>query len=136
MSYDLAVLHTDDPLTDKEAAEIYLHLAEGWRDEQGWSSAIEAFYHELTSRWPELDAVPREKIDDTEFCPWSVALEHFHQAVVMNCVYSRAAEVHKYVAELALKHGLALYDPQSDKVVLPESLRPSKGGFLNKLFKS
>jgi hypothetical protein len=120
MSYDLAVLQVDDPITDREAGEICRRLAQGWRDEQGWSSAVEAFYSELTSRWPELDTVPEDKIDDTEFCPWSVALGHYHRAVVMNCVYSRAAEVHRYVAELALKHGLAFFDPQSGKVSCPK----------------
>jgi hypothetical protein len=43
--------------------------------------------------------------------------------VVMSCVWSMADEVAFAVRELAKKHGLVLFDPQSDRVSLPEQLK-------------
>ena len=74
MSFDLGVWHSDVPLTDDEAAEIYTKLCESKLALSGENKAVEAFYNELTSRWPEIDTVP-DKIDDTDYCPWSCALD-------------------------------------------------------------
>jgi hypothetical protein len=38
----------------------------------------------------------------------------------MSCVWSKATYVGGLVRDLARKHGLAVYDPQSDKVIYPD----------------
>jgi hypothetical protein len=123
MSFDLGVWHSEVPLTDAQAADIYVHLCENWPYLEGGSSSIATFYCELTGRWPEIDTVPEEKIDDTEYCPWSCALAHSGMAVVMSCVWSMADNVAVFVRDLAKKRGLVLFDPQTGEVTLPEHLR-------------
>jgi len=46
----------------------------------------------------------------------------------MSCVWSKATYVHQLVQGLALKHGLALYDPQSEEVVYPDRSTGAKTG--------
>jgi hypothetical protein len=81
---------------------------------------VDAFYAELTARHPEIDTIPEDKIDDHDYCPWSCALDHSPGHVVIPCVWSKAAYVHQLVQELARKHGLAMYDPQSEVVTYPD----------------
>jgi hypothetical protein len=123
MSFDLGVWHSDVPLSDKEAAEIYVHLCQDWPYLKGESHSIVSFYDELTRRWPEIDTVPDEEIDNLEYCPWSCALSHSDIAVVTSCVWSMADEVEAFVRELAQRHRLVLFSPQSGSVYLPEHLK-------------
>ena len=120
MSFDLGVWYSGVPVTDKEAAEIYVHLCENWPYLEGESASIAAFYDELIRRWPEIDTVPEEEIHDTEYCPWSSALNRSGMALLMPCVWSMADEVSVFVRRLANKYSLVLFDPQSGKVSLPE----------------
>ncbi len=124
MSFDLGVWHSDAPLSDQEAGEIYVRLCEHWPFLGGESRFVAAFYDELTERWPEIDAVPDEEIDSVRHCPWSCALNRSGMAVVMSCVWPMAEEVAAFVANLAEKHGLVLFDPQTGTLLLPERLRP------------
>lgn len=135
MSFDLAVWHTEEPLTNEKASEIYLRLCESWPYLEGDSSAISAFYKELTARWPEIDTIPEHHIGDFDFCPWSCSLSRSGMAVIMACVWPKAAEVAKYVEPLARKHDLLLFDPQANRVILPERLQPKRGSLLQKLFR-
>ncbi len=120
MSFDLGIWYSERALTDKEAADTYVRLCQEWPYLQGENPSVAAFYDELTKRWPEIDTVPDERIDDNDFCPWSCALNHSGVAVVMACVWSMADEVSEFVGNLAKKHRLVLFDPQEDKVYLPE----------------
>jgi uncharacterized membrane protein YuzA (DUF378 family) len=49
----------------------------------------------------------------------------------MSCLWSKATYVHQLVQDLARKHGLAVYDPQSDVVTYPDGstgATASRGG--------
>jgi len=94
----------------------------------GQSPAVDAFYRELTGRWPEIDAVPDDEIDDLNVCPWSVAMDRSGMHVIMCCAWSKADEVGKFVESLAMKNGLVFYDPQSDRVKPPISHDPQTNG--------
>lgn len=135
MSYDLAVWHTDEPLTDGNAAQIYVHLCEHWPYLNGDSPAIRAFYEELTGRWPEIDTIPEHHIGNFEFCPWSCTLSRSGMAVLMACVWPKTVEVVQYVKPLARKHGLLLFDPQSNRATLPVCLQPKRRGLLQRLLR-
>jgi hypothetical protein len=138
MSCDYGVWYSETPLTNEEAAKIYLGLCEQWPFLEGENQAVRAFYDELTKRWPELDTVPDEKIDDKDYCPWSCAISHSGIAVVTACVWPMAGKVGSFVKELATKYQLIFYDPQSDQVHLPEHLKAmqaKKGGWLARLFR-
>ena len=135
MSFDLGVWHVEESLTDEEAAAIYLRLCEEWPYLEGEHPAVAAFYEELVRRWPEIDTIPEERVGDCDFCPWSCALNRSGIAVVVSCVWPKAVEVGEYVATLARKHGLLLFDPQSSRVFLPDQFRPSKGGFIQRFLR-
>jgi hypothetical protein len=133
MSFDLGVWCCDEPLTDKQAGEIYLQLCEQWPYLEGDSPAVAVFYQELIEHWPEIDTVPEEKVGEFDFSPWSCELCHSGMAVVMSCVWSKADDVAQYVKALALKHDLLLFDPQANRVTLPERFKSAKRGLLQRL---
>jgi hypothetical protein len=82
--------------------------------------AVDAFYVELTARYPEIDTVSDDRIDDHDYCPWSCALDRSPGHVLMPCVWSQAENVERFVRALAAKHGLAVYDPQQSQVFYPD----------------
>jgi hypothetical protein len=122
MSFDLAVWDSDIAVTNEEADEIYAKLCEGQALPGDASPAIEAFYSELTARWPEIDALAKEDLDDLGLCPWSCALYRSGGYVVMSCVWSRAEKVRAVVESLAKKHRLVQFNPQTGEVSLPSHL--------------
>ena len=137
MSCDYGVWYSDKPLTGKEAATIYLALCEQWPFLEGEKPDVRAFYDELTKRWPELDTVPDEKIEDKDYCPWSCEISHSGMAVVAACVWSMADKVGSVVQDLAIKHKLVFFDPQSDRVHLPDHLKAmhvSEPSWLRRVF--
>ena len=123
MSCDLGVWFSDKSLTSKQAGEVYVALCEGSLALEGESPQVSAFYIELTNKWPEIDTIPEDKIDDHDYCPWSCAMERSGMHVLMSCVWSKAKDVAEFVEKLAAKHGLLFYDPQEDEVRLPRNLR-------------
>ena len=99
---------------------MYLRLCDGDARALAPHPSIDAFYAELTARHPEIDTIPKEKSDDHDYCPWSCKLDYSPSYVIMCCVWSKASYVHELVRVLARKHGLALYDPQSERVTYPD----------------
>ncbi len=128
MSWDVAVWHTERELTDEEAAELYVALCDEDTSGVTPSPRVDAFYAELTALHPELDDIPEERIDDHDFCPWSVAHDRSPGHVAMSCVWSKADYVLDLVLRLAKKHELAVYDPQSEMVIYPDD---NIGGLLS-----
>lgn len=94
MSFDLGVWYPQKRLSDDEAGKLYVRLCES-------------------------DTIPEDRLDDHDYCPWSCALDHSPSHVILSCVWSKAEYVHQFVHELGRKHGLAVYDPQSDRVSYP-----------------
>lgn len=136
MSFDLGVWYSDVPVSLEEASEFYQDLCENGSESHKENGAIGAFYKELTARWPEIDSVPEEKVGDFDFSPWSCNLDRYGDAIVMCCVWSEAAKVEKVVRELARKQGLVFYDPQADRVLLPDHLNSGeKANWWKKLFR-
>ena len=58
-----------------------------------------------------------KKKSDTNLCPWSVAFDRSDGHIIMCCVWSKADYVGELVKDMAAKHGLAFYDPQSDRLM-------------------
>jgi hypothetical protein len=127
MSYDLGVWYPEKRIEYKEAGQLYVRLCDGDTSGVVPHPAIDAFYAELTAKYPEIDTVPEEKIDDHDDCPWSCKLDRSPGHVIMSCVWPKATDVHDLVASLARKHGLALYDPQSDVVIYPDGSTAKEG---------
>ena len=118
MSFDLAVWKSESVPSDSEAREIYRVLCNNECGGGPLESGIEEFYVDLTHRYPEIDKVPEEAVDE---CPWSVRLSKSGHHVMMSAVWSRSNEIRAAVLELAKKHDLILFDPQKGKVLSPEA---------------
>ena len=131
MSCDYAVWHYDRKLSEKEALQRYTTLCDDPASLPGESAAIDNFYKELTAKYPEIDSIPEDAVDS---CPWSCALDKNGTSVVMPIVWSRAGEVGRFIADLAEKHGLVLYDPQSGRTFYPDSSEAKEPGFLSRIF--
>ena len=121
MSCDLGVWYPDRVLSSEEAGKRYARLCEGDVSDVVEHPAVTAFYDELVANHPEIDDIPEERVDDHEYCPWSIAMDRSPGHVIMCCVWSRADYVRGLVAELAIKHGLVLYDPQEEAAIFPDS---------------
>ena len=126
MSCDFAVWFPHKRLSDAEAGELYGALCDGDTSGVQAHPAIEDFLAELTSRHPQIDDVAEEQIDDHELCPWSVAFDQSPGHLIMCCVWSKADYVERLLRDLALKHGLAVHDPQSEKIIHPDGGTQSK----------
>ena len=62
MSFDLGVWHSETPLSDIEAGELYVKLCK-----QEWipterNAAVDAFYDELIQRYPKSTRFQRTKL--------------------------------------------------------------------------
>ena len=120
MSFDLGVWYPQKRIGNEEARKLYVRLCDSDTGGVVPHPAIDAFYRELTAKHPEINTIARETIGDHDLCPWSCMLDHSPAHVIMSCVWSKATEIHRLVQDLAGKHGLAVYDPQSDVVTYPD----------------
>jgi hypothetical protein len=118
MSFDLAVLNIEHPISSEEAAEIYGELCNGNYESLRPSEKIDAFYQALIEKYPDIDSYSGDEVDE---CSWSVEIDVSDGAVVMCMVWSRVEEVAIYVMRLAEKHDLACFNPQDDTLYLPPS---------------
>ena len=126
MSCDYSVWHTTSRLSAAEAGRLHLHLCEGDTSGVTPHPGIEAFYKELTAQHPEIDDIPEDQVDNTDLCPWSVAFDRSDGHIIMCCRWPKADYVGDLVSRLAARHGLAFYDPQSERVVYPGERHTSK----------
>src|SRR5262245_55213157 len=126
MSCDYSVWHTGSRLSHEEAGRLHVRLCEGDTSGVMAHPGVDAFYKEITAQHPEIDSIPEDQLGDTDLCPWSVAFDRSGGHVIMCCVWSKADYVGNLVARLAEKHGLAFYDPQSERVVYPGEAQAHK----------
>jgi hypothetical protein len=126
MSCDFAVWFPHERLSDHEAGEVFGCLRTGDTSNVRPHSAVSAFYAELTSKHPEINDVPLERLGDSAYSPWSGPIDHSPAHVLIECVWSQAHFVFKCVHDLARKHGLAVFDPQSNHVAYPSDLPVEK----------
>lgn len=120
MSCDFGVWYPNKRLSNKEAGELYVKLCDGNLEGVEPNPAIENFYKELSEKHPEIDDIPEEEIDNTDLCPWSIAHDKSPGHMIMCCVWSKADYVYQLVINLAKKHGLAVFDPQSSRIIYPD----------------
>ena len=125
MSCDFGVWCPHRRLSTQDAGELYQRLCAGDTSEIQPHPAVDAFYAELTARHPELDTIPELRVGDHDYCPWSCALDRSAGHVIVPCVWSKADYVTDFVHELARQHGLAVYDPQSERITYPDDAHAS-----------
>ena len=127
MNFYLGVWSSERELSDKDAAKRYAALAEGQDVPAGFNGAVYAFVVELTSHYPDIDAVAEEDMDS---CPWACSLDVSESHVIMALTQDNYASVFPLVLQLADRHGLVCYDPQNAKVHLPSRLMQGSRPFV------
>jgi hypothetical protein len=121
MSCDFAVWYPSRRLTNEEAGELYHQLCDGITTGVAAHPAVDAFYKEITAKHPEIDDIQDEEIGDFDLCPWSVEFDRSPGHLIICCVWSKADYVDRLVKELAQRHGLAVFDPQTIEIIYPRS---------------
>jgi len=121
MSCDFAVWYPNRRLSNEQALELYHQLCDGVTINVIAHPAVDAFYNEITAKHPEIDDIAEEDIDNTDLCPWSIAFDRSPGHLIMCCVWPKADYVERLVKELAQKHELAVFDPQTEEIIYPGS---------------
>lgn len=126
MAFYLAVWHADAALTLREAKSYYLTLA-AQPPVSKWQPNVEAFYGDLCSRYPELEFLDEDALDQ---CPWHCAHDKSDSYMIMCLNYGdHLAEVATFVFELAAHHGLVCFDPQGPTLSLPPGMQQPQPRF-------
>lgn len=120
MSCDFGIWPSELRLSTSEARNYYSSLCDGVTTAVIASAHIDAFYQELTLRHPEIDDVAEDQLDDHDLCPWSCAFDRSEGHIIICSVWSKAEYVEQLLVRLALKHNLAIYNPQCDRVMYPD----------------
>src|SRR6185437_11040862 len=97
MSFELGVWYPQKRISNQQASELYGRLCDGDTSGVVPHAEIDAFYAELTARYPEIDTIPEEKVGDFDYCPWSCSLDRSPAHVIMSCVWSQATNVAEFV---------------------------------------
>ncbi|GAB2509537.1 hypothetical protein [Nocardiopsis aegyptia] len=113
MSFDLAFWRADGPLTAQDAQQVYQVLCHGGGNVPA-HPAVDAFHADLLARYP----VPGR---DDGRSPWSVRPWHTDECVLGCMPYSEADAMAPVLLDLARRHGLTCYDPQSGTVHFPRN---------------
>ena len=112
MSFTLAVWDAPRPPTVAEAAERHEQLRRGG-DEAGLSPRITAFVEECERRWP----------GPADGGPWATwPLRRQPTGLLADIRPEAAAEMFAELGEMAERHGVVVYDPQSGVVKIPSRL--------------
>lgn len=123
MTFDLGVWKSSLSLTATAASFTYNELCKGERSAHVLAAEPEvlAFYEELTATWPEVGKRSSKLRKEAEDSPWAAPLHRAPDSVLLSCHWEHAEVVTAYVVALAGKHGLTVFEPQSEEVYLPVS---------------
>lgn len=113
MSFDLGVWYEPGPVTARHAADVYDRLAKGEDDVVAADKRNLAFHAELIARFPRLETLSDE---DLGASPWSVSPDANDRRVILSMGWGRAADTARAVLELAERHQLVCFDPQTGRV--------------------
>jgi hypothetical protein len=119
MSFDLAFWHEDRPITAEQAVQVYWQLCDEDYSVVTPHQAVASFLRELTRRYPPIDHLPEEEIDES---PWSCAWDVTPGSVIVCMTWPSGRALAPLLIEMANRHDLACYNPQRDEVYLPPAL--------------
>jgi hypothetical protein len=120
MSFDLAVWYEPAIVTAEEAARKYERILEREPGTVVADPRAAGFHRELIARYPNLSDLT---VDEFEDSPWAMDPSVVVDAVILSMSWSMAEPALPYIRELAERHELVCYDPQSGAVYSPPSLR-------------
>ncbi|TBR40440.1 MULTISPECIES: hypothetical protein [Dyella] len=118
MSWDFAVWYPHARTSPEHAAKVYARLCEGDESLVQPHPSVAAFYRDLVAIHPDLDDASEDDVDAAAN-PWSYPMERSDAYVIVSCQMSKVGQVEDLVNRLVKEHGLALYDPQSERLTSP-----------------
>jgi hypothetical protein len=116
VSFDLVLLDPDEVPTVEQVYEIL----ESDGPEQPLSVRLRAAIDECAARWPGDDAAADNL--ETPWASWPLAQELELPAVELNIGWEHAATMLPPLIEIASRHEIVLFDPQTDNLHLPPRL--------------
>lgn len=119
MSFQLGVWFSDKPVSLGGAGEAFDLLFDGKPAGLRPHAGVKAFFNQLVKRYPSLDNWPSEDLDD---CPWADPPEYRPTHVLLSLLDEFVEPLEAVVVDLALEHGLLVYDPQTPDLHLPPAL--------------
>ncbi|MFF7646728.1 hypothetical protein [Streptomyces canus] len=115
MSFDLGFWWEPQPIPPVEAAQKYSAMIAGEVGVASEHPALDGFFGELISRFPDLTE------ENFETSPWVAPLYRTSECLIASISYPRQSEVSEFLLELASASGVTCYDPQSGNVHFPAS---------------
>lgn len=113
MSFDLYLWREPSPITAARAAAVLDRLAEGDDEAVRPDARNLAFHADLLERFPALETLSDAGM---EASPWNMSPDATDRRVILCMAWSTAAKTSAVVLDLARRHGLVCYDPQSSQI--------------------
>ena len=79
------------------------------------SDKIKFFLAAITKKYPDITDLPDEEIDDGVWSDGPLINNASGSFFYFGMIWSRATEVSSFAADVAMKHGLVCFDPQSGR---------------------
>jgi hypothetical protein len=118
VSYDIAVWEGDRPANDKAALVAYNEMWARYENgDEPASGRILNFIAELTARYPDLDDLPNDEVDDSPWASGSLREDVIGPFVYFTLVPSKVDEMVPFIVEAARRHELVCFDPQQAKLL-------------------
>ncbi|MBX3472891.1 MAG: hypothetical protein KF754_00735 [Planctomycetes bacterium] len=119
MTFQLGVWHADKPLSLGAAGELFDRVSEGKDPGLKPAPAMKAFFNQLLLRYPTLDNWPTEDVTE---CPWEEQPRFSPQYLIFTLMAAHSEQLEAVIVDMALEHGMTVYDPQTPDLHMPPSL--------------
>jgi hypothetical protein len=131
MSFQLGVWHCEQPLSMGAAGELFdARQNEKKPDkkpdkktepkpELKTSPAMKAFFNNLIRRYPTLDDWPTDDVTD---CPWEIQPRFDPHYMTFSLMPAHSEQLEAVIIDMAIEHGLTVYDPQTPDLHMPPAL--------------
>ncbi len=116
VSFDLMLL---DPDTVPTIEGIY-EVLESDAPEVPLTTRMQAAIDECSSRWPAYDEAGNEI--ETPWASWPLARAMELPVIELNIGWNHAATMLSVLIDVAQRHDIVLYDPQTDEIHFPPRL--------------
>ncbi|GIH05313.1 hypothetical protein Rhe02_33800 [Rhizocola hellebori] len=100
--------------------EAIYEVLESDLPEQPLTARMRAMIDECSSRWPAYDGAGNDV--DSPWASWPLVGDEELPVIELNIVWDHAAAMLSTLIEIAQRHDLVLYDPQSGTIHLPPRL--------------
>jgi hypothetical protein len=116
VSFDLMLL---DPDTVPTADQIY-EILESDGAEAPLGARMQAVIDECTGRWPASDAAGNRI--EAPWASWPLAGDEEPPVIEVNIQWEHATAMLPAIIEIGLRHGIVVFDPQTEVVHVPARL--------------